>query len=314
MLDFKKTYTMKNGARAALLVSAAALTFFLVTPSANAAGLAGLGDVVENVTDKVGLGDVGKGVDDVVDNVADTVDSVGDGVGGVVDTVTGQSGSNSLGSGTDDVVDGVASILGGTGNSDGDSVTGNAADTVDSVGDLLGGTVDDVLGQEGDDTLGGGLDDVVDSVGSILDGPDGETPPQNCEGDDCPPSSGCEEGEDDCTNGGDDDDPNADDDSDYGGGVFGNLFGGASTCKAYGNSESYTGLRAVDKNSMLLGRIVGVELSNDLKIVSVRLETSSRVFGSNRCIDIRGGTITAANGAVILPVDQARIIESISRN
>lgn len=73
---------------------------------------------------------------------------------------------------------------------------------------------------------------------------------------------------------------------------------------------NFTGLRAVDQNSIVVGQVVGAQIANSLEIQAVRFETVAQINGQRRCVTLRGGAISATNGVIVLPIEQARLFEA----
>jgi len=196
------------------------------------------------------------------------------GLGDLVKDTTDSVGLGGVGSAVDDVVDDVA-------------------DTVDDVGDTLGDTVNTVTGGTGGDTI----DDVVDGAADLLGGTNG--------GSNGGLNGGVNGGATDGLNGGSAGSPNGN--TNRSGGLFGL---GGFNCETFGNSANYSGMSAVDQNNVAVGNVVGAQINGNLDIQAVRIETTAEINGARRCLTIRGGQITVSGDNVVLPVDQAQLVQA----
>ncbi|PVA07435.1 hypothetical protein DC363_06240 [Thalassorhabdomicrobium marinisediminis] len=89
--------------------------------------------------------------------------------------------------------------------------------------------------------------------------------------------------------------------------MFGAAASGQSTCPSFGNSADYNGLRAVDQNSVVVGQVVGAQVDTGRGIEAVRIAMPVGTNGQMRCVTVHGGTMTAANGVILLPLDQTQL-------
>ena len=200
------------------------------------------------------------------------------GLGDLVKDTTDSVGLGGVGSAVDDVVDDVA-------------------DTVDDVGDTLGDTVNTVTGGTGGDTI----DDVVDGAADLLGGTNGGSNGGSNDG----LNGGVNGGATDGLNGGSAGSPNGN--TNRSGGLFGL---GGFNCETFGNSANYSGMSAVDQNNVAVGNVVGAQINGNLDIQAVRIETTAEINGARRCLTIRGGQITVSGDNVVLPVDQAQLVQA----
>ncbi len=194
-----------------------------------------------------------------------------DGLGDLVENVTGAVGLGRTGAAVDDVVD-------------------HVADGVDKVGNGVGHVTNHVTGG----TLGGPLDNTVDGVASVLGGTGNAGNGGNGTGEN---GSG----------GGAGAQAFANENGRWGSGMFGATASGQSTCPSFGNNADYNGLRAVDQNSVVVGQVVGAQVDTGRGIEAVRIAMPVGTNGQTRCVTVHGGTMTAANGVILLPLDQTQL-------